>query len=132
MRFPIQLVLAALFVREIAAAPVFGSADARALAGVVDLVMERAPEAMANVLPRVAAAENIPTIAKRSTLSLTVTHGGHSIALTVKSTTSFSKILAAAQAKFGVRLLCTFDGARISPNDTPAGLDMRSGDHITC
>ncbi|KAF7293245.1 hypothetical protein HMN09_01202700 [Mycena chlorophos] len=131
MRFPIQLVLAALFVREIAAAPVLGSADARALAGVVDLVMERAPEPVADVLPRVAA-ENVPTIAKRSTLSLTITHGGHSIALKVKSTTSFSKILAAAQAKFGVRLLCTFDGARISPNDTPATLDMRSGDHISC
>ncbi|KAF7293250.1 MFS general substrate transporter [Mycena chlorophos] len=99
-----------------------GRIDARELA--VDApLLERAPDFVPDV-PK--------SISKRSTLSLTVTHGGHAIALTVKSTTQMAKVISAAEAKFGRRLTCTFDGVRINPNDTPAHLDMRSGDRISC
>nr|GAT46601.1 predicted protein [Mycena chlorophos] len=89
MRFPVQLILAFL-VWGIAAAPVPATVDARALAADAPLV-ERAPEFVPDV-PK--------SVVKRSTLRLTVTHGGHAIALTVKSTTSMAKVISAAEVRF--------------------------------
>ncbi|KAJ8091773.1 hypothetical protein AAF712_005992 [Marasmius tenuissimus] len=66
-------------------------------------------------------------------LGITIVHDGSTIQIKVKATMAFKKVFEAAEKKFGKdpgTLKFVYDGTRVSPEDTPAGLGMDDGDQL--
>ncbi|KAK1228138.1 hypothetical protein PQX77_008821 [Marasmius sp. AFHP31] len=71
-------------------------------------------------------------------LGITIVHDGSkatmiAIQIKVKATMAFKKVFEAAEKKFGKdpgTLKFVYDGTRVSPEDTPAGLGMDDGDQL--
>ncbi|PPR02687.1 hypothetical protein CVT24_002109 [Panaeolus cyanescens] len=66
-------------------------------------------------------------------LNLTISYDGQQITVKVKPNMKFAKIFEAAEKRFGKEpgtFKFTYEGNRITKEDTPAGLDMEDGDQV--
>ncbi|KAF9476139.1 hypothetical protein BDN70DRAFT_188524 [Pholiota conissans] len=66
-------------------------------------------------------------------LNLNISYDGAQITVKVKTNMKFGKIFEAAEKKFGKEsgtFKFTYEGQRVSKDDTPAGLGMEDGDQI--